>query len=368
MNTAFTRVPSQRRGPFDESAFESLPETHWTLLVNGVDRAVPAVADALLPLFAFLPRWRMDDVQVSFAPKHGSVGAHSDQYDVMLLQADGQKSWSISSDPAFAPLNAEAFTPGLDVAVLSRFVAQKQFVLEAGDMLYLPPAVAHHGIALEPGFTYSVGFLAPTRRELFLSWAAALADADPRAADRWTDPWLTPAARPGQLSEAAIDAAVALIASLPRTREDVAAWFGCHVTTPRGGQEPMPLAELPPWDWVVAQGADAGEVCRHESSRFAYLPSSRASGGGMLFADGRSFPVVSAAAAAVAAEFADRRVVQWPQLVAMVSGDAEAQRLLQTLLEQGLLFVPSDEAEEEEEEADERVEEIDLEDETAAAA
>ena len=360
---------SQRRGPFDDAAFESLPDTHWTLLVNGVDRAVPHVADQLLPLFSFLPRWRLDDVQVSYAPQFGSVGAHSDQYDVMLLQADGRKSWSVSQDPAYSPLNEAAFRPGLDVAVLSDFVAEKQFVLEAGDMLYLPPAVAHHGVALEEGFTYSIGFLAPTRRELFLSWAAAFADADPRATERWADPWLTPAARPGQLSADAVDAAVALIDSLPRTRADVAAWFGCHVTTPRGGQEPMPLAERPSWDWVAAQGADAGELCRHESSRFAYLPSLHTPVGGTLFADGRSFAAAGAAAAAVAAEFADRRAVPWPHLVTLVNGDAEARGLLQTLLELGLLFVPSEEDDEDElEDEDERVEEIDLDDERTPAA
>lgn len=334
--------------------------------MNGVDRAVPAVADELLSLLTFLPKWRLDDIQVSYAPAHGSVGAHSDQYDVMLLQADGRKAWSVSQDPRYHPLNAAAFTPGLDVAVLSDFVAEKSFVLEAGDMLYLPPAVAHHGVALEPGFTYSVGFLAPTRRELFLSWAAAFAEADPRATERWTDPWLTPAARPGQLSVDAVDAAVALIDSLPRLRVDVAAWFGCHVTTPRGGQELMPLAERPAWEWIVAQGVDAGELCRHESSRFAYLPSLQAPGGGTLFADGRSFEAASAAAAAVAAEFADRRVVPWPQLLALVNDDVEARSLLQTLLELGLLFVPSDEdADDEPDDADdERVEEIDLHDET----
>jgi 50S ribosomal protein L16 3-hydroxylase len=230
-------------------------------------------------------------------------------------------------------------------------------------MLYLPPAVAHHGVALEPGFTYSIGFLAPTRRELFLSWAAASADADARAAERWADPWLTPAARPGQLSAEAVDAAVALLESLPRTRADVAAWFGCHVTTPRGGHEPMPLAERPTWDWVAAQGADAGELCRHESSRFAFLPPAvHAPGSGTLFADGRSFATAGAAAAAVAAEVADLRAVPWAHLVSLVSGDAEARDLLQTLLELGLLFVPSEEEEEElEDGADERVEEVDLE-------
>ena len=98
------------------------------MIVNGVDRAVPHVADALLPLFSFLPSWRLDDIQVSYAPGAGStVGAHSDQYDVMLLQSDGRKEWAISTDTeAYGPLKEDAFVPGLDVAVLKAFVAEKR--------------------------------------------------------------------------------------------------------------------------------------------------------------------------------------------------------------------------------------------------
>ena len=373
-------TPRQRRGPFEAEELSSLPDSHWTLLVNGVDRAVPHVADALLPLFSFLPRWRIDDVQVSFAPQYGSVGAHCDQYDVFLLQADGRKEWAISQDARYGPLETDAYLPGLNVAVLRDFVAQARFELAPGDMLYLPPAVAHHGIALEPGFTYSVGFLAPTHREMLLSWASARADADPRATQRWTDPWLTPAARPGLLTAAAVDAAAAIINSRAPTREDIAAWFGCHVTTPRDGYlDAMPLEERPEWAWVVAQAEQAGELCRHESSRFAFLPAEAVRPGkqtaGTLFADGRSFAVAGDVARAVAEEVADRRTLSWSSLVALgvPAGDArnaaqaEVAALLQTLLEGGLLFIPSDDDsadEGEEGDASERVEEWDLEDES----
>ena len=340
-------------------------------MVNGVDRAVPAVADTLLPLFSFLPSWRVDDVQVSYAPPQGSVGAHSDQYDVFLLQADGRKAWAISEDPAYGPLRAEAFAPGLDVAVLAEFTPQRRYELQPGDMLYLPPGVAHHGVALDAGFTYSIGFLAPTRRELFLSWASAGADADPRAAERWADPWLTPAERPGQLSAAALDAAAAVIASLPQSRADIAAWFGAHVTTPRdGGMEPQPLDARPEWAWVLAQADEAGELCRHEGSRFAFLPAAAVAPGtpgGALFVDGRRFAVTGDAATAVAAEVADHRALPWARLQSLGAAQPEAAALLQTLLEEGLLFIPTDEDEEGDDgDGDaERVEEYDLEDEGA---
>jgi hypothetical protein len=294
-------------------------------------------------------------------------------------QADGRKEWAISSDARYGPLERDAFLPGLDVAVLKDFTPSQRFTLAPGDMLYLPPAVAHHGVALDEGFTYSVGFLAPSRRELLLSWATASADADPRASERWSDPWLTPAERPGQLTSAVVDAAVAVIASLPSSRADVAAWFGSHVTMPRGGHEPMPLDEQPDWAWVTAQAGDAGELCRHESSRFAFLPAAAIAptqaGGGILFVDGRSFPVAGGVASALAAEAADQRVLPWARLLALglpagtpqSAEQAEAVTLLQALLHEGFLFLPSDEeaAAAEEEAGDERVEEVDLEDEGA---
>jgi hypothetical protein len=300
---------------------------------------------------------------------------------VLATQADGRKEGAIGSDARWGPLQADAFLPGLDVAVLKDFTPTQRFTLAPGDMLYLPPAVAHHGVALDEGFTYSIGFLAPSRRELFLSWATASADADPCAAERWSDPWLTPAVRPGQLTSAAVDAAVSLIASLPSSRAEVASWFGSHVTTPRGGcgHEPMPLDEQPDWAWVTAQACEAGELCRHESSRFAFLPAAAIApthaGGGILFVDGRSFPVTGSVASALAAEVADQRVLPWVQLLALglPAGtpqsveQAEAVVLLQMLLQEGLLFLPSDEAEADEadEADDERVEEVDLEDEGA---
>jgi len=309
----------------------------------------------------------VDDVQVSHSPAAGgSVGPHSDSFDVFLLQSAGRKEWRLSADPRYAPSQSDAFVQGIEVSVLRDFVPSATLLLQPGDCLYLPPSVAHHGIALESGFTYSIGFLAPTRQELGVSWATALADLDPQAAVRWSDPWLTPAARPGELSAAAIDAALALVESLPRSRASVAAWFGSHVTQPRGGPDPLPLHEMPGWDWVASQAEEAGEICRHESSRFAFLAGSAAGtgSGGTLFAHGQALPVLSDAACTLAAEIADKRLLPWESVVACGSlGCAESQRMLCTLIGEGLLFVPGLPGTEEEDEEVEPVEEYDLEDE-----
>jgi 50S ribosomal protein L16 3-hydroxylase len=146
-------------GPQDPRRLRRLPKARWTLLVQGVDRHVPAVAD-LLDRFRFVPGWRLDDVMVSFAPRHGSVGPHVDSYDVFLLQGRGRRRWRIERNPA------PRFRPGLDLRILESFAPEREWVLEPGDMLYLPPGVAHHGIALEDCMTYSIGFRAPRHADL----------------------------------------------------------------------------------------------------------------------------------------------------------------------------------------------------------
>jgi 50S ribosomal protein L16 3-hydroxylase len=158
-------------GPFEESRFEDLPKRDWTLLVQDVDKHVPAMA-ALLEPFRFLPDWRIDDIMVSFAAPGGSVGPHTDQYDVFLLQAQGRRRWQLS----------ERFSPALradcDLKVLQQFEPEHELIAEPGDILYLPPNVAHFGVALDEAMTFSIGFRAPDQRELL---SALLRDAGQRA-------------------------------------------------------------------------------------------------------------------------------------------------------------------------------------------
>src|SRR4051812_20292918 len=138
-------------GPQRAAKLRGLPRSHWTLLVQGVDRYVPGVA-ALLEPFRFIPDWRVEDIMISFAPQAGTVGPHIDSYDVFLIQGQGRRRWQL--DPAAGG----ALRPGLDLRILKQFTAKQDWVLEPGDMLYLPPDLAHHGTALEDCLTYSVGF------------------------------------------------------------------------------------------------------------------------------------------------------------------------------------------------------------------
>lgn len=150
-----------RHGPFSEHDFEGLPATHWTLLVQDVDKHVPDT-QAILDPFRFIPDWRRDDLMISYAPEHGTVGPHTDGYDVFLLQAMGTRRWQISDQPLIKP----DLLKGLDVQILAEFVPEHTWDLEPGDILYLPPHFAHHGVALNDCMTFSVGFRAPSQTDM----------------------------------------------------------------------------------------------------------------------------------------------------------------------------------------------------------
>ena len=146
-----------RYGPFEESDFLELPESRYSLLVSECEKWLPELNE-LLALFRFIPDWRVDDLMISYAPPGGSVGAHVDQYDVFLLQALGSRRWQYRDQPS----RDEALIPGLELAILQDFETQQEAILHPGDILYLPPGFAHHGIAVDRCMTYSIGYRAPT--------------------------------------------------------------------------------------------------------------------------------------------------------------------------------------------------------------
>ena len=136
-----------REGPFSRTELARLPKIGWTLLVQGLNLELSA-ADALLRCFRFLPYARLDDVMVSHAAPGGGVGPHFDSYDVFLLQGPGKRRWRVGK-----PGN-RLLDPAAPLKILRNFRYESEWVLDAGDMLYLPPGWAHEGVALEPCFTY----------------------------------------------------------------------------------------------------------------------------------------------------------------------------------------------------------------------
>ena len=224
-----------RHGPFDQEAFLTLPETHWTVLVQEVDRLIPEVG-ALLDHFRFLPDWRIDDIMVSYAPTHGTVGPHIDNYDVFLLQGLGHRRWRIGR----TPIETEEIVPDLDVRMLADFDPDDEFVLGPGDMLYLPPRVAHHGIATDDEcMTYSIGFRAPRHQDLvadFLQYAVDTLDPDAR----YSDADLEPVDHPGAIQADAREKIYRLLDGLLDDRSAIDRWFGRYVTRPSGERQPVP--------------------------------------------------------------------------------------------------------------------------------
>lgn len=192
--SAFSGRWRLRHGPFDARSVPSLGRRRWTLLVQGVDLHDDR-AHALLGRFRFLPDARLDDLMISLASDGGGVGPHVDSYDVFLVQAWGRRRWRIGW-PA-----SHALVPDLPLKVLAHFEPRHEFVLEPGDMLYLPPGWAHDGIAEGPCMTCSIGYRAPSRHE-FLSAFLADAAGSPSGSDpRFTDAGRRATRRPAQIPD-----------------------------------------------------------------------------------------------------------------------------------------------------------------------
>ena len=195
-------------GPFDDDTFAKLPESRWTLLVQDVDKWDDATA-ALLDRFAFIPRWRVDDVMVSYAADGGGVGAHVDQYDVFLLQGNGRRKWRISIDPHAATDLRE----DVELKLLRRFSPTHAWTLEPGDMLYLPPGIPHDGVAIGECMTYSIGMRAPSAAEMLLDFAEYVAQSLPDSL-RYRDSGLRPAGGDGEIDDDAIARVRAVLAGV----------------------------------------------------------------------------------------------------------------------------------------------------------
>ncbi len=266
-----------RRGPFEEDAFSKLPERDWTLLVQAVDQFVPEVAE-LLEHFQFLPSWRIDDVMISFAAPGGGVGPHYDNYDVFLLQGHGKRRWRIGQMcDSDSPLLAHA-----DLRILADFEQTEEWVLEPGDMLYLPPRLAHYGTAEDGCMTYSVGFRAPSAAEVLTHFTDFLAQFLPDE-ERYSDAGIEPSSDPHQIQRDSLDRLKALLTEHMSDERLLLTWFGQFMTEPRypelvAGEE-MPLGEF------LDAMENGAVLLRNPSARLAW---SEIDLGLMLFASGQS--------------------------------------------------------------------------------
>lgn len=268
-----------QHGPIAESVFQQLPDRHWTVLVQAVDQWVEAVAN-LRSLFEFIPRWRIDDVMVSYAADSGGVGPHFDYYDVFLLQGSGKRLWQVGNKVA-----ADTQLDNQDgVGILQSFEMEQEFELNPGDALYIPPQYAHWGRSLGASTCYSIGFRAPALSDMVEGFSDLLI-ANSLPSHRYTDPAPGLPGHPSSIDPAALLTAFQSLQDAINTPAQFARWFGCWVTQPKYPELREPLN--PPCSAEDLQRAlKAGKRLRHaSSSRYAFLPAAFEVGM-QLFVDG----------------------------------------------------------------------------------
>ncbi|MBC7787306.1 MAG: cupin domain-containing protein [Methylophilaceae bacterium] len=224
-------------GPFDEDFFSRLPhdkkEHNWTLLVQSVNHHLPKAAE-LLAKFNFIPHARLDDLMVSYAPDGGGVGPHFDSYDVFLLQGSGKRLWRVCEQQDLSLVD------GVPIKILKNFVTEQEYILEAGDMLYLPPQVAHWGVAMGECMTYSIGFRAPKVEELAIEFLSFMQD-NLALQGLYQDPNLTLQAHPSDVSDNMVASVSNMLKTITWDDNAVGEFLGRYLSDPK----PDVIFELP---------------------------------------------------------------------------------------------------------------------------
>lgn len=236
------------RGPQKASTLKGRKQP-WTVLVQGLNLWVRE-ADELLHRFDFIPQARLDDLMVSYATDQGGIGAHFDSYDVFLLQGSGKRRWRIGDQ------TEHKLVEGAPLKLIADFKPTEEWVLEPGDMLYLPPRYAHEGTAIGECTTYSIGFRAPKAQELgseFLGWMSERIDLP----GMYTDPDLALQANSAEISDAMVDKVTEMLNGIRWSREDVAAFLGHYLS------EPKPSVFFVPPDEPLSAKRFATAVAKH---------------------------------------------------------------------------------------------------------
>lgn len=280
--TNFRQQWKLQHGPFHE--LPAVTRKNWTVLVQGVNLHDDE-ADRLLNQFRFVPDARLDDLMISYATDTGGVGPHFDSYDVFLLQAQGQRRWRIGAQTDMS------LVENLPVKILRNFTPTHEYVLEPGDMLYLPPHWAHEGVAVGECMTYSIGFRTPSWQELgeaFLNFMADNVDLP----GRYADPGLAFSKHPAKIGDEMVDQVSRQFAKLAAKQDDIAIFLGEHLT------EPKPTVWFTPADQPLSLARFTASTQKrglrlHRKSRMLYRSK-------FVFINGESFQPTGA----------DRRVLQ----------------------------------------------------------
>lgn len=272
-------------GPLDEAVFGTLPEQDWSILVQAVDHYVPEVA-TLLDYFRFVPNWRIDDIMVSYATDGGSAGPHFDNYDVFLIQGLGQRRWKLGD-------KCDSHTPTIEhehLRLLRDFKTNEEWLLNPGDILYIPPGFSHWGIAEgEHCMTYSVGFRAPSYGEIYSDFC------DDQLSfitehHRFSDPDLQNNQNPGLITDTTIEQIQAILTSFVNDKEKITHWFGRYMSQPKYPHLHHQQGADFDTDSIIECLDDNETLYRNPASRFMYSNSTSPTS---LFVDGSEYPCES---------------------------------------------------------------------------
>lgn len=281
-----------RHGRFTSHFFSRLPKKRWTLLVQDVNHFLPAARELLLK-FNFIPHSRLDDLMVSYAASEGGVGPHFDSYDVFLLQGMGRRHWQISAQ------RDKELIVDAPLKILRDFRPEQEWVLEPGDMLYLPPGYAHNGVAKDDCMTYSIGFRAPGYQELATQFLIYLQD-HVAIEGIYRDPDLGLQSHPGRISPAIVRQTSAALDKIKWNGTDIERFLGTYLT------EPKPHVFFTPPPHPVTQKQFAYQV--RKSGLQLDLKSRMLCSGKTVFLNGDAYTVGTATRRSLE-KFADRHIL-----------------------------------------------------------
>ncbi len=270
-------------GPMDDDTFASLPETHWTLAINDLEKIVPELA-WLPDLFRFIPDWRFDDLMSSYAADQGSVGPHFDLYDVFIIQGSGRRRWQIST----ADVTEDNQVEGTPLRIQKNFEAEEEWILEPGDMIYIPPNVSHHGVSLGESISFSVGYRAVSHADLLNDFIAHITQQlSPKLT--YQDADLQTQAHSSEITPQAIARVKNIFSEyLSSEHEEISRWFGRYMSDPKSEYTEAADEPVETFEELVNEMQSGLALYRHPASRFAYSINSHSA---QLFIDGNDYTV-----------------------------------------------------------------------------
>ena len=255
-----------KHGPSKEAELTQLPSDSWTLLIQGVDLFIQEFRD-LRHLFNFIPKWRFEDVMASFATPRGGAGPHFDHYDVFLVQGAGQRHWQLGQKCRVE----REITADSDLRLLENFISEQEFILNPGDVLYVPPQYTHWGEAISPSFCYSVGFRAPSAAEMLEGFSDALIDRS-SPATRFISSQHAINSNPHEISVQDLNSAYSMIQGDLADQDSFSKWFGALMTMPKYPELfHLPEKRLTKEEVRELLTVDGNKLYLNPASRLAYV-------------------------------------------------------------------------------------------------